>query len=141
MKMDKKARVERALKNLEGIDAAPKIREALAELRTTHAAGRRQAEVDGPTIELDFELPVMLVEKSNGWWVCETTKTDIFAGQREHFATIDRSEKLAIAEMRWRFVQELMRCNFCHEEDAKRYGARAKVTIGARIPYKRIVSK
>jgi hypothetical protein len=140
--MDKAARVKRALAELHGIDAAPRIRAALAELRENYAVGRRMAEVDGPVDDkLMLECPVLLVEDAAGRWRCSTTKEDMFQGQKELFGVTERTEKLAVAEMRWRLAEELVGCRFCRPEEAKRLALVANVWVSGRVPFARIVTR
>lgn len=140
--MNKEARVKRALAELHGIDAAPRIRAALAELRENYAMGRRMAEVDGPVDDkLVLECPVLLVEDAAGRWRCSATKEDMFQGQRELFGVTERTERLAVAEMRWRLAEELVAARFCKADEAKRLALVANVWVSGRVPYARIVSR
>ncbi len=139
--MTKDKRIARAKKELEGWDAAPVLREALKEMREDYRAGQRRAEVDGVTAETILDVPVMLMEKPDGSWSCESTSTSIFPGQRGHFAVVDRTERLAMAEFRFRLVNELVTGRFCREPEARKLAMAAKVYSVGRVPFIRVVSK
>lgn len=139
--MDKPDRLKRAKDNLVGIDSAPMIRKALAELREEYAIGRRMAEVDGPETDVDLDVPVMLIEDAADRWTCVTTKDDMWHSQKENFAVIERTEKLAVAEMRWKLVERLVSTGFCRPEAAKKNALKARIWVAGRVPFLRIVSR
>lgn len=138
--MDQKSRVGNILKNLEGVDAAERLRGAQREIARELREGRRRAEVDGPLRTTDImQISVMTFENKDGTWRAETTG-DVFPGQDGIISATDQTERLALAEFRWRLAEEMLRCRFCRAEDAKTLASKANVQVHGRVPYIRITT-
>lgn len=134
----REARLKRAREELTGVDAAPRLRAALAELRATVAEGRRRAEVDGPVGEKRMDVQALAVQGSNGSWTFSTVQS-CFPGQDGTISETDRNEKLTACHFRWAIVEAMVRARYCRLDAAKHAVANAQYTI-ARVPYVRIQS-
>lgn len=126
--------------NLIGIDAAPLMRKALQELRTLYKTERLKAERDKPEKELVLEVPCMAFETYDGQWRLETIGRFVEC-QDGDIKVTERTERLAEAELRYQLMHYLVSWRWCNPNDARKFAARAKINIHARVPYQRIVSK
>lgn len=133
-------RVKEATDKLIGEDAAPRIRGMGQYFKQLVEDGRRKAEVDGPAKTTDvLDVPVMAFEDRHGNWKIETIG-DFFPGQNGNFSATDKNERLAMAEFRFRMVQEFVTCRWLRVEDARSVAGKARVTVHGRVPFHRIIT-
>lgn len=142
MANEKAERVARALKNLEGIDARPHIAKALQEARDAYKEGKRRAEVDG-TIGLDAPITIqcMLVEDASGMWRASVLNSNIYPAQRGKPWAEDRTEKLALCEVRFALQNAMVADRYCRLDEARTIMSKAILDVTARVPFQRIVSR
>jgi hypothetical protein len=133
----KREREERLLRHG---DAARIIRQAQREIAAGAALARRQQEVDGPVRETpQLEIPLLAVERSDGTWEFTTT-TEVFPGHPGS-RVLERSESIAICEMRQAIRDDMVEARYMRPEDARRALAQARVYVSGRVPFARIVSR
>jgi hypothetical protein len=131
---------EREEKLLRIGDAGRIIRQAQREIAESAAFERRRQEVDGPAADAPrLDVPLLAVEDSSGVWAFTTT-TAVFPGCPE-LKVRERSEPIAIAEMRQTIKDAMIDSRYASPEQARSLCARASVYVAGRVPFARIVSK
>lgn len=123
-----------------GWDAARHIRSAQRDLRhrmeMERQIGDRQPRKDLPRLD----VPCLLVEDAAGQWTASTT-TNVYGSQKGRLEATDRTEALAIAELRQQLRDALVQDRWCNKEDARYQAANANIWAAGRVPFARIVSK
>jgi hypothetical protein len=116
------------------------IRQAQIDLAERRRIDARKAEIDGKDAPEVLDAPVLAVEDANGFWTVGTT-TSIYPSQSRPIEITDRSERMALVELRYAIKEQMVHDRHCSPEKARRLAALMNLWVAGRVPHNRIVSR